>query len=46
LTRKNDEAVEEMKKAVEIEPLNPYCTSYLAWIYLFIGRYEEAIAEN
>jgi tetratricopeptide (TPR) repeat protein len=45
LTRKNDEAVAEMKKAVEIDPLNPYCTSYLAWLYLFIGRYEEAIAE-
>jgi tetratricopeptide (TPR) repeat protein len=45
LTRNNDEAVAEMKKAVEIDPLNPYCTSYLAWLYLFTGRYEEAIAE-
>jgi tetratricopeptide (TPR) repeat protein len=45
LTRKNDEAVAEMKKAVEVDPLNPYCTSYLAWLYSFIGRNEEAIAE-
>ena len=45
LTGKNDEAVSEMRKAVEIDPLNPYCTSYLGWLYFFIGRNKEAIEE-
>jgi tetratricopeptide (TPR) repeat protein len=45
LTGKNDEAISEMIKAVEIDPLNPYCTSYLAWLYFFTGRNKEAIEE-
>ena len=45
LENKNDEAEAEMKKAVEIDPIDPLCQGYLAWLYLGLGRYEEAIAE-
>jgi len=36
-------AEEEMKRAVEIEPLDPFCIGYQAWFYLFIGRYDESV---
>jgi tetratricopeptide (TPR) repeat protein len=40
-----DEAEAEMKKAVEIDPIDPLCQGYLAWFYLSKGDYETALAE-
>jgi len=34
-----------MKKAVEIDPIDPLCQGYLAWLYLSLGKLEEAILE-
>ncbi len=39
-----DDAIGEMKRAVNIDPLDPMCTGYLAWIYLWTGHYNEAVA--
>jgi len=44
LTGQLDEAVEEMKLAISIDPLDPFCTGYLSWFCLWIGRYEDAIS--
>ena len=35
-----------MKKSVEIDPTDVTCQGYLAWIYLYFGHFEEAIAES
>lgn len=40
-----DDAAAEMKKAVEIDPIDPLCQGYLAWLYLSIGRFEDALSE-
>jgi tetratricopeptide (TPR) repeat protein len=32
-----------MKRAINIDPLDPICTGYLAWIYLWAGLFDEAI---
>ena len=34
-----------MKKAIEISPTDPIYQGYLAWLYLFFGRFEDALAE-
>jgi tetratricopeptide (TPR) repeat protein len=38
-----DQAVVEMRKAIEIDPLEPGCSGNLALLYQWFGRYEEAI---
>ena len=40
-----DQAVSEMKKAVEIAPTEPTYQGYLAWLNLFFGRFEDALEE-
>ncbi|MFQ6109654.1 MAG: protein kinase, partial [Candidatus Aminicenantales bacterium] len=40
---KRDEALAEMKRAIEVDPLTPLWLSDLAWQYWSLGRYEEAI---
>jgi tetratricopeptide (TPR) repeat protein len=42
---KIDNAFAEMKKAVEISPTETIYQGYLAWLYNFAGRFEEAIDE-
>jgi tetratricopeptide (TPR) repeat protein len=42
---KIDNAFVEMKKAVEISPTETIYQGYLAWLYNFAGRFEEAIDE-
>jgi tetratricopeptide (TPR) repeat protein len=42
---KIDDAFAEMKKAVEIAPIETIYQGYLAWLYNFAGRFEEAIDE-
>jgi tetratricopeptide (TPR) repeat protein len=42
---KIDDAVSEMKEAVEISPTEPIYQGYLAWAYLFIGRFDAAVEE-
>ncbi len=41
----NEKAINEMKLAVEIDPLNPICTGYLGWLYLWLDLFPEAILE-
>ncbi|MBN1790399.1 MAG: tetratricopeptide repeat protein [Bacteroidales bacterium] len=36
-------AEEEMKRAMEIDPLDPICPGYLAWLYFWVGKYDNAI---
>ena len=43
LTGRKEEAVEEMKRAIENDPLNPMSPGYLAWLYVWIGDYTEAM---
>jgi len=43
LAGQRDEAVAEMKRAIEVDPLNPLWLSDLGWHYWSAGRYEEAI---
>lgn len=43
LTRQFEEAEEEFKMAIRIDPLDPICTGYLAWHYLWLGSYKEVI---
>jgi tetratricopeptide (TPR) repeat protein len=45
LFNKTDEAVAEMKKAVEIDPTDQVSQGYLAWLYLFFENFEDAITE-
>jgi tetratricopeptide (TPR) repeat protein/TolB-like protein len=45
LTNNVDEAVSEMKRAIEIDPTDLTSQDYLAWLYLYYGHYNEAIAE-
>jgi tetratricopeptide (TPR) repeat protein len=40
-----DQAVSEMKMAVEISPTEPTYQGYLAWLDLFIGHFEDALEE-
>ena len=42
---KIDDAIAEMKKAVEIAPTETIYQGYLAWQYLFASRFKEAINE-
>jgi tetratricopeptide (TPR) repeat protein len=44
LTKDFKEAEEEMKLAVELEPLDPFCTGYLAWFNLWTGKFDDAIS--
>jgi tetratricopeptide (TPR) repeat protein len=41
-----DDAIAEMKKAVEISPTETIYQGYLAWLYFFVGHFEEAINES
>ena len=43
LSGRKDRAIAEMKRAINIDPLDPICTGYLAWIYLWAGLFDEAI---
>jgi tetratricopeptide (TPR) repeat protein len=43
LINKIDEAADEMKKAIAIDPLNPQWTGNLAWMYQWTGRNEESL---
>jgi len=45
LCNKIDEAVAEMKKAVEIDPTDQVSQGYLAWLHLYFGHFEHALAE-
>jgi tetratricopeptide (TPR) repeat protein len=45
LLGKVDEAAAEMKRAVEIDPTDQVSQGYLAWLYLFFARFEDAITE-
>jgi adenylate cyclase len=42
---KIEDAVSEMKKAVEISPIETSYQGYLAWLNLFMGRFEDALSE-
>lgn len=44
LARKYDQALLELKKAIELYPEHVINYSYAAWIYTALGRYEEARA--
>ncbi len=46
LLNKIDEAALEMKKAVEIDPTDQISQGYLAWLYLYFGRFEDALNES
>jgi TolB-like protein/Flp pilus assembly protein TadD len=41
-----DEAIEEHKRAQELDPLTPFHTAWLGGLYWYGGRYEEAIEET
>ena len=43
LTGQRDEAMAEMKRAIEVDPLNPLWLSDLGCQYWWSGRYEEAL---
>ncbi len=43
LTGRSDEAFEAMKRAIEVDPLNAYWCSDLAWQYWTAGRNQEAM---
>ena len=43
--RQYDEAIEELRKVIELYPNRPVPHLYLAWVYLQTRQYEEAIAE-
>ena len=43
LTGHSDEAFEAMKRAIEVDPLNAYWCSDLAWQYWTAGRNQEAM---
>jgi len=43
LIYKVDEGADEMKKAIEIDPLNPQWPGNLAWLYEWTGRNEESL---
>jgi len=38
-----DKGADEMKKAVSIDPLNLQWSGNLAWMYLWVGRYDESL---
>ena len=40
-----EEAAGEMRKAARIDPLDPICPGYLAWLYLWFGKYDDAAKE-
>lgn len=42
--RKYDQALEELKKAIELFPEHGANYAYTAWVYTALGRYEEALA--
>ena len=43
LIYKVDEGADEMKEAIEIDPLNPQWPGNLAWLYEWTGRNEESL---
>ncbi len=45
LKKKNDEAISEMEKAIDIDPTFPLYSGYLSWLYLWYGQYDDAIVE-
>jgi serine/threonine-protein kinase len=42
---KEKEAVEEMKRGVELDPVSPLSTAWLGGLYWELGRFDEAISE-
>ena len=45
-TLRHDEAIAELKRALELEPLAPWIGADLAWAYNAAKRFEEAIAAS
>ena len=45
LVNRVDDAIIEMKKAIEIAPIDPLYQGYLAWLDLYFGQFEEALSE-
>jgi len=45
LAGRPDEAIAEMKKAIDLDPISPIINSVLGWAYLGARRGEEAIAQ-
>ncbi|MGA8620516.1 MAG: tetratricopeptide repeat protein [Candidatus Sulfotelmatobacter sp.] len=43
---RHDEAIVEMKKAIELDPFSPPVQSFLGRTYLWAGRYEEALPQT
>jgi serine/threonine-protein kinase len=39
------EAMNEIKRAQELDPLSPIITTNVGWVLFFMGRYDEAIGE-
>jgi tetratricopeptide (TPR) repeat protein len=40
-----DEAIEEHKRARDLDPLRPVHTAWLGGLYIYVGKFDEAIAE-
>lgn len=45
IKHKDQLAILEMKQAIRIDPLDPICTGYLGWLYLWMDLYDEAIEQ-
>jgi TolB-like protein len=41
-----DKGAEEMKKAISIDPLNLQWSGNLAWLYTWVGRYDESLVNT
>jgi TolB-like protein/Flp pilus assembly protein TadD len=42
----NEEALSEIKRARELDPLNPFIAANVLWRLYYLGRYDEAIADS
>jgi tetratricopeptide (TPR) repeat protein len=40
-----DKAIDEIKKAEEIDPISPIINTVVAWSFFFAGQYDEAIIQ-
>jgi serine/threonine protein kinase len=43
--RRSEEAMAETKQALELDPLNFLFPCFLGWHYVYLGRYDDAIAQ-
>ena len=46
LTGRNEEALAQIRRARELDPLNPFITANVLWRLYYLGRYDEAIADS